>query len=354
MPARRPADLDWRLVPIDRGDSGVRIDRALMRHLRGESRLSRTRIQKAIDAGDVLVNGTPAPRAAWRLADGDEVRVRLERPAERVRPGAEAMPLAVIYEDADLLAVSKPAGVVVHPSYKNASGTLLNGILRHAESWPTGSTPCLLGRLDKQTSGIVVVAKRPEVHARLQRAMDARLVDKDYLAVVWGKVSPPRGTIDLALDRDPWDRRRITVTDRGGQPAVTLYQRLAVSARRGEAAPVFSLVRCRLVTGRTHQIRVHLAAREWPIVGDQSYGRRETRDEVEQGAIAAARFPRQALHAWRIELPHPADGRRLTLVAPLSNDLRELCDVLGLVVPAPAPHANGAGDADAPGRRRRR
>ena len=231
-----------------------------------DERVSRNQIQKWIDAGEVLVNGAPAARAAWRMQAGDALAVRFEARPPKSRPAAESIPLDVLYEDDDLLAINKPAGLVVHPSYKNVHGTLMNGVLALAREWPAGSKPGLLGRLDKHTSGVVLITKRGQVHAALQRAMDARRVDKEYLAVVWGKPSPARGTIDLALDRDPWDRRRITVTDRGGQPSVTRYERLGTSEG-------FSVLRLRLITGRTHQIRVHVAAKGWPIVGDAVYGR---------------------------------------------------------------------------------
>ena len=135
-----------------------------------------------------------------------------------------------------------------------------------------------------------MVTKRGEIHAALQRAMDARRIDKEYLAIVWGKPTPLRGTIDLALDRDPWDSRRITVTDRGGQPSVTRYERLSTTGD-------FSLVRCRLITGRTHQIRVHLSAKGWPIVGDAVYGPK--RRSTPMPSTRRCKFPRQALHAWR-------------------------------------------------------
>ena len=220
----------WRTIDLDRGDHGVRVDLVLLRHLRRDERaVSRNRIQKWIDAGDVLVNGAPPSRASWRVQAGDNLQVRVPQLPPRTRPAAQAMNLDVLYEDNDLLALNKPAGLVVHPSYKNAGGTLMNGVLERAKAWPEGSRPGLLGRLDKHTSGVVLVAKRPAVHAALQRAMDARRIDKEYLAIVWGRPTPVRGTIDLALDRDPWDRRRITVTDRGGQPSVTKYERLAVS-----------------------------------------------------------------------------------------------------------------------------
>ena len=257
--------VEWRAIQVDRGDHGVRVDRVLLRHLRDEKRISRNRIQKWIDAGDVLVNGAAPPRAAWRIQSGDELQVRVRAIPVRARPAPESLHLDVLYEDDDLIAINKPAGLVVHPSYRNTTGTLMNGLLALAEDWPKGSTPALLGRLDKLTSGIVLVTKRSAIYASLQRAMAANRIDKDYLAIVCGKPSPLRGTIDLALDRDPWDRRRVTVTDRGGQRSVTKYERLATTG-------AFSTVRCRLITGRTHQIRVHLAAKRWPIVGDATYG----------------------------------------------------------------------------------
>lgn len=320
----------WRTIDLDRGDHGVRVDRVLLRHLRDERAISRNRIQKWIDAGDVLVNGTPPSRAAWRVQAGDEVRVKVEHLQPRTGPAAQAMDLDVLYEDGDLLALNKPAGLVVHPSYKNTGGTLMNGVLERAKAWPDGSRPGLLGRLDKDTSGVVVVAKRPAVHAALQRAMDARHIEKDYVAMVWGRPSPQRGTIDLALDRDPWDRRRITVTDRGGQPSVTKYERLSVSGGNPSGLPAFSLVRCRLITGRTHQIRVHLSARGWPIVGDAVYGRKRKGGEPAPLDEIAYAFPRQALHAWRLSLRHPMTGVAMAIVAPLPADMQRLAAALCL------------------------
>jgi len=311
---------EWRTIKLDRGDHGVRVDRVLLRHLRNEQGVSRNRIQKWIDAGDVLINGAAPARAAWRVQKGDELRIGVAEHARREKPRAESIAIEVLYEDDDLLAVNKPAGLVVHPSYRNTTGTLINGLLEYARAWPAGATPALLGRLDKLTSGIVIVTKRAEIHAALQRQMDARRVDKDYLAIVWGKPSPSRGTIDLALDRDPWDRRRITVTDRGGQPSVTRYERVSTTG-------AFSVVRCRLITGRTHQIRVHLAARQWPIVGDAAYGRKV----IDPDAVeTAARFPRQALHSWRIAFRQPRTGRELSIEAPLPADMKALAEAVGL------------------------
>lgn len=303
---------------LDRGDHGVRVDRVLLRHVRGEKGVSRNRIQKWIDAGDVLINGAAPPRAAWRIQLGDELTVRIRALPARVRPAPEALRLEVLYEDDELIAINKPAGLVVHPSYRNTTGTLMNGLLARAQGWPEGSTPALLGRLDKLTSGIVIVTKRRTVHAALQRAMAANRIDKDYLAIVRGKPIPLKGTIDLALDRDPWDRRRVTVTDRGGQPSVTKYERLATTG-------TFSSVRCRLITGRTHQIRVHLAAKRWPIVGDPAYGFSSHVLRPETPG-----FPRQALHAWRVAFKHPVSGCELAIEAPIPADMRALAAELGL------------------------
>ena len=303
---------EWRSLKLDRGDTGVRLDRVLLRHLHAEKGASRNRIQKWIDGGDVLINGASPPRAAWRVQAGDEIRVRVASIPQRATPKAESLAMEVLYEDDDLLVVNKPPGLVVHPSFGHATGTLMNGLLARAQSWPEGSTPALLGRLDKFTSGLVLVTKRSSIYATLQRAMAANRIDKDYFAIVSGKPSPPRGTIDLALDRDPWDRRRVTVTDRGGQPSVTKYERLTTTN-------LHSSVRCRLITGRTHQIRVHLAARGWPIVGDSTYGH-------------ASAFPRQALHAWRLRFKHPRSGKELSLEAPIPADMRSLAHELGLAL----------------------
>ena len=312
---------EWRTIALDRGDHGVRVDRVLLRHMRDAKGISRNRIQKWIDAGDVLINGTRPPRAAWRVQAGDDVRVRIADLPKRSSPKAEPIELDILYEDDDLIAINKPAGLVVHPSYKHAAGTLMNGVLERARSWPAGSSPALLGRLDKLTSGLVLVTKRTKFHAVLQRAMAARRIEKDYVAIVRGKPTPMRGTINLALDRDPWDRRRVTVTDRGGQPSVTKYERVSTAGG-------FSIVRCRLITGRTHQIRVHLAAKGWPIVGDAVYGPPE--GGPSQDRSIAGQFPRQALHSWRIAFRHPTTGRDLSIEAPLPTDMNALASALGL------------------------
>jgi len=234
----------------------------------------------------------------------------------------EDIALRVLYEDEHLLAVDKPAGIVMHPTYKNTAGTLLNALLWHAGAWPPGSRPSLVGRLDKLTSGVVVVAKNAAMHAALQRAMASQDTEKDYLAIVYGRVGVARGRIDLRLAKDRSDQRRVVASATNGAPSLTRFERLA---RVAAPAAGLSLLRCRLATGRTHQIRVHLAARGWPIVGDPVYGEPRWNEVVDEALAAALRtFPRQALHAWRVGLTHPITRARLTVEAPVPGDMQEL------------------------------
>jgi 23S rRNA pseudouridine1911/1915/1917 synthase len=281
----------------------VRVDRVLLRHLSHLPGISRNRLQRLIDLGLVHVNGRPVSRASVRISSDAVIRIELPERKARAAPVAEDLPLDIRYEDENLLIVNKPPGQVSHPAKHHGSGTLLNALLAHAGSrW----VPALVGRLDKGTSGVVLVAKSKAMHTTLQRLSQDNAIDKDYLAIVKGR-PPRRGTIDLALDRDPWDERRVSVRDRGGAPSVTMFERLRFVAEGPDS--FLSLVRCRLVTGRMHQIRVHLAAKGWPIVGDATYG------------VKFAGLERQALHAWRLRFVHPATGTRLDVSAPAPPDM---------------------------------
>ena len=314
-------------LTADRGDAGRRLDLVLRRHLTGVEAATRTRVQAWIENGMVSVNGTPVHRVAARTALGDIVTVVLpSTPADAARGpmAAEDVTLHVVYEDDHLLALDKPAGVVVHPTHAHGSGTIMNALLWHAREWPAGQRPSLVGRLDKLTSGILLVAKTSAIHAALQRT----LLEKDYLAVVYGRVNVASGQIDLRLGRDRGDRRKVVASADVGAPSLTRFERLArVAAPRVG----LSLLRARLVTGRTHQIRVHLAARGWPIVGDPVYGEPRWR-EVSDPALAAAlrAFPRQALHARRIALVHPVTRGPLSLEASVPRDLEDLLIASGL------------------------
>lgn len=234
---------------------------------------------------------------------------------ERRRPEPEALELTVIHEDESLLVVNKPPGMVVHPTYKNTSGTLLNGLLWHVRG-RAGVLPSIITRLDKNTSGLVLVALSPEVHARVQRDASAGQVKKEYLALVRGTPTPRAGSISLPLARSPEDRRLVVVT-LAGQASETRYEVISTSGGADALEPDYSLVRCELVTGRSHQIRVHFSAVGHPILGDPTYGE------------AHATMPRQALHAWRLTLRHPVSGEPLHVEAELPADFQ------ALLTPAP-------------------
>jgi 23S rRNA pseudouridine1911/1915/1917 synthase len=276
--------------------------------------MSRTRAQAWIESGAVTVDGIRAPRASIRVAEGASVEVTLPDSAQpRTRAQPEPGDLAIVYEDEHLIALNKPAGIIVHPSYKHTSGTLLNAVLWHVRDRPA-ARPGIVSRLDKQTSGLLLVALSPVVHAQLQR----QRIRKEYLALVVGTLRPHQGTIDLPLARDTQDRRRVVVT-RNGAASTTKYE--VLSTDRG-----ISLVRCELVTGRTHQIRVHLASSGWPIVGDTTYGEKD------------ARIARQALHSWRATFAHPVTGTPMQLTAPPPDDLRNCYPTLSTRYP-PSPSA---------------
>jgi 23S rRNA pseudouridine1911/1915/1917 synthase len=320
-----------RTFTADRGDIGLRLDLVLRRHLGDVHTATRTRVQSWIEDGRVEVNGTPVRRVSARAVLGDVIIMTLPHAAIRPEMAAEQVDLEVLYEDDHLLAINKPAGVVVHPTYRHATGTIMNALLWRARDWPEGRRPSLIGRLDKLTSGIVLVAKTAPIHAALQRAMASRTAQKDYLAVVYGRVNATRGIIDLRLARDRGDRRRVVASTTVGAPSLTRFERLArVTAPRGG----LSLLCCRLVTGRTHQIRVHLAARGWPLVGDPVYGEARWSDILDPDLRSTLRtFPRQALHAWRLSITHPMSRDRLDVEAPVPADLDTLLVETGLSRP---------------------
>lgn len=292
----------------DRGDVRLRLDQILVRRVTGVTHMSRSVAQKWIAAGNVTVDGRAAQRSSDRVREHASVQVTL--PADAVLrsiPEPEDAPLDVIYEDDELIAINKPAGIVVHPSYKRLSGTLLNAVLWHVRD-RAGVRPGILTRLDKDTSGIVVIALSGTVHATLQRDAAAGRTRKEYLAIVHGAPRPPSGVIQEPLGRDPADRRRVVVMA-GGAESETRYE--VIKSLEGD----LSLVRCELVTGRTHQIRVHLSSRGWPVVGDAVYG-----PSTPLRASGSDQMSRQALHAWRITLLHPVTREPSVLEAPLPPD----------------------------------
>jgi 23S rRNA pseudouridine1911/1915/1917 synthase len=308
-------------VTADRGDAGLRLDLVIRRHLTDVRAATRTRVQAWIEDGQVTVNGRIVSRVSTRTSCNDIVTVRFtdtERRCPAASTASDALGmLDVLYEDEHLLALNKPAGVVVHPTYRHADGTVMNALLWHAREWVDGQRPSLVGRLDKLTSGILLVAKSAAAHAALQREMMSSRSEKDYLAVVYGRVNAARGAIDFRLAVDGNDRRRMVASARDGVPSLTRFVRIS----RGTE---LSLLRCRLITGRRHQVRVHLAARGWPIVGDITYATPHAHEKP------GWTFPRQALHAWRVAFTHPATGERVALEAPVPLDMKTLIAEAGL------------------------
>ncbi len=272
-----------RILIADRGDAGRRLDLVLRRHLQDVDSATRTQVQSWIEDGLVSVNGRPIRRASaraayWRCASA--VDISPEVGAAAGHGGGGCCDWISRYEDEHLLALNKPAGIVVHPSFRNTTGTLMNALLWHARSWPATQRPSLVGRLDKLTSGLVLVAKSATAHAARcselwrpalarPRLAAVRRLKKTTWRIVHGRVNVGRGMIDLWLRHDPADRRRMIASADTGARSLTRFERMA---RVGTAGGGLSLLKCQLLTGRTHQIRVHLAARGWPIVGDPVYG----------------------------------------------------------------------------------
>lgn len=294
-------------------EGGERLDKVLARLLPA---FSRSRIQRWIEAGQVLVDGRPfsGKRA---VAGCEEVLVMPQPSEEEMAYRPEPMELQVVHEDADMMVVNKPAGLVVHPAAGNWSGTLLNGLLHYFP--PVASVPRagIVHRLDKDTSGLMAVAKTLAAQTSLVRQLQDRKVHRQYLALVWGKPSAA-GTVAAAIARHPRDRLKMAVSESAhAKPAVTHYERLAVGCLGGSEV---SLLSCRLETGRTHQIRVHMQAEGFPLVGDPLYG----------PARLAVVFGRQALHAKRLGLNHPASGQPCEWQAPLPDDFAGLLQAAGI------------------------
>ena len=295
---------------------GERLDRAIASSL---PELSRSRVQALVEAGRVQVDGKPG-RASLRLRGGETLSVTVP-PPEPAIPEAEDLPLSVLHEDRDLLVLDKPAGLVVHPAAGHARGTLVNALLHHVSGLSgVGGVlrPGIVHRLDKETSGCLVVAKNDTALQALQRAFQHRTVEKTYLALVHGQ-PPATGRLDTLHSRHPRDRKRFTGRTKTGKPAVTTWR---LRSRLHGAA----LLEVGLETGRTHQIRVHLSEMGHPLLGDALYG--GTRKGDARVKAVQARLGRQALHAWKLAFPHPRTGRVVRCEAPIPTDLRAALESL--------------------------
>lgn len=283
---------------------------------------TRSRVRRLIDAGRVLHNGVPG-KPATLVAVGDSIEVD-EPELEPAAASPEPIPLDILLEDEHLLVLNKPAGLVIHPAAGNPTGTLVNALLHHCTDLSgIGGVerPGIVHRLDKNTTGALVVAKTDTAHLALSLAFRRRQVDKSYLAVCYGVPSQHQGTIDAPIGRHPKDRQRMAVT-KTGRNARTKY-------RVEESFSGTALVRCHLITGRTHQIRVHLAHIGHALVGDPLYAGRQWRNLENPALVAMCRsYPRQALHAERIAFVHPASGEKVEVTARLPKDLDQLIRVL--------------------------
>ena len=309
--------------------------------------LSRSQAEGLAKSGQVLVDGRPVPPGR-RLAAGERVEVTLPRaPAPETPPAPERLPLGILFEDDHLLVVNKPRGLAVHPGAGRASGTLVNALLAHTTALAAGSAPFrpgLVHRLDRDTSGLLVVAKTDQAYDDLSRQVRRREVERRYLALVWGNIREDQLLIDIPIGRHLHDRKRMAAvvqplpgrTVRSAQTHITVVSRFAS----------MTLVEAKLVTGRTHQIRVHLAHQGHPVVGDRTYGLRRAQREkagLEQKAALGAQASRlhqlktlslvralqgQALHAYRLRFRHPVGGQELTFSAPAPPDMAQLMSYL--------------------------
>jgi 23S rRNA pseudouridine1911/1915/1917 synthase len=312
------------LAPPDA--AGERTDRFLAGAI---GALSRSRLKMLIEDGRVTRDGAAMREPAEAVRPGATYVVSLPAPVAAL-PVGQAIAFPILYEDADLLVLDKPPGLVVHPAPGNPDGTLVNALIAHcgADLGIGGEQrPGIVHRLDKDTSGTMVVAKTDLALATLSAAFAARDIDRAYLALAWGLPNPAADEIAGAIGRDPRERKRMAVVARGGKQALTRYRTLA---QRDAAV---SLLECRLATGRTHQIRVHLASLGHPIVGDPVYLRRvpaAARGLPDDLRRLLLDFPRQALHAARLGFAHPRTGQPLSFQTPPPPDMRELMDRLNM------------------------
>ncbi len=302
-------------VPADSG--GLRLDRFLVSVL---PERSRSQIQRLIKDGHVHI-GSQEAKANHAVKVGEHVHIDIPEPVEAT-PQPEALPLPILYQDADVIVVDKPAGMVVHPAAGHASGTLVNALLHHVDDLSGiggEKRPGIVHRLDRGTSGLMVVAKHDAAHMELARQFRDREVEKEYIALVWGDVHTGR-RIDAPIGRDPENRKKMSARARRARSAVTRI------TRTQPIGPALTLAHVAIHTGRTHQIRVHLNAIGHPIVGDPLYG--GVRRRVPADVRAVLQLERPFLHAARLAFTHPIAGRRLEFESPLPDDLQRVLDQL--------------------------
>lgn len=320
------ADDTRQSLEVNAEESGQRLDRFLTAHLPD---LSRSRLKALIEDGHLQVDGATIMQPSARVKQGQRLALHLPE-ATPALPEGEAIPLDILFEDEHLLVLNKPAGLVVHPAPGNMTGTLVNALIAHCGDSLKGiggvKRPGIVHRLDKDTSGVMVVAKTEPVHKALVEAFANRDLERRYLALVWGLPAPSSGRIEGNIGRSARNRKKMAVVASGGREAATRY-RVLESLAQGAAA----LVECTLESGRTHQIRVHMTELGYPLIGDPLYGRASQarmRALSTRAQDAARAFPRQALHAATLGFRHPASSECLEFATKLPSDIQVLKDSL--------------------------
>ncbi len=303
---------------VEADESRIRLDQFLLNHIQGESR---SQLQNWIRKGYVTVNGSLV-KTGYTVKQEDRITLNVPS-ATPDQPFAENIPLDILYEDSDLAVINKPAGLVCHTGAGVRSGTLVNALLFHMGPLNAGDPgrPGIVHRLDKYTSGVMIIAKNGNAHRNLAQQFKNREVRKEYLAMVYGIPAPPMGTIDVPIGRDPNDRKKISARARHKRNAVTHYKVIRIYA------PV-ALLNVRIETGRTHQIRVHLAHKGHPIVGDAVYGSNRANQLPARLAQAVHRLNRPFLHSHRLEFSHPGTHKPLVFEAPLPQELRQFIEAM--------------------------
>jgi 23S rRNA pseudouridine1911/1915/1917 synthase len=292
--------------------AGMRLDGALAQLF---PQHSRARLKAWLDEGHVLVDGDVRAGKS-KLEGGESIVATLPEAKREIEAEAEDIPLDIVFEDEHLLVINKPPGLVVHPGAGNRDGTLLNALLHHAPALANVARAGIVHRLDKDTSGVMMIAKTPQAQTHLVRQLQSRKAGREYLALVHGEIKKS-GTVEGSIGRHGKDRTKMAIVVVGGKPAVTHYKPREAFGGPALLGRHYTLVECKLETGRTHQIRVHMASGLRPLVGDKTYGKR--------GDVM---FDRQALHAWRLTLVHPVTGKTMRFVAPLANDMKYLLKTL--------------------------
>ena len=313
-------------LDVHKDEENQRIDKFLVARLS----LTRTRIKALMDQKMLILCGEIVTTASRKVREGDVFRLTLPDVIEAI-PQAEDIPLSIMYEDADLLVLNKPAGLVVHPAPGHYKSTLVNALLAHCGNSLSGiggvRRPGIVHRLDKETSGLMVVAKNDQTHQGLSAQFANRTLSRSYQAFVWGIPQPRQGIIEGDIGRSPHNRQKMAVVTKQGRPAITQYQIIKRFFAKEDVSQGISLIQCDLMTGRTHQIRVHMAHVGHPLVGDPVYGRipKWAKKAFDPTVLT---FPRQALHAFRLTFVHPGTKEVMTFEAPLPQDLETLASAL--------------------------